>query len=459
MPSLPSNPSLSLPQAAPAVISKTTPSRNCSREIAVRFAIRSCFLLAVTVLFVAVILLNGCSNKAAQTPFERPPAPVSIAVAVAQDVPTYIDAIGKTVAREVVSIQPQVSGRIIKIHFTDGANVKKGDVLFTIDPRPFEANLRQAEANVSKDRALKKQAEANLASDIAKANWGAVQVERYRVLASQGVVSREQYEELRATQNSLDANVGSARAAVNSADESIKVDTAAVETAKVQLSYCTIRSPIDGRAGQRLVDVGNVVNPGGSSNNNTSSSGNPANGNTLLVIERLDPIYADFTISQNSLAEVQQQMRANKLQAEVRLPEESDAPVIGQLTFLNNAVENTTGTVSLRATVPNNDHRFWPGRFVNIRLVLNTIHQAVLVPSSASQMSANGSYVYVVKQDSTAEQRPVTLGQRQGDLIVVENGVAAGERVVTAGQLGVTPGGKVRIDQPATTANASSESK
>jgi len=368
---------------------------------------------------------------------------------VAQDVPTYIDAIGKTVAREVVSIQPQVSGRIMQIHFTDGANVRKGDLLFTIDPRPYEANLKQAQAKVSQDIALKKQAEANLASEIAKANWGAVQVSRYRTLVEQGVVSREQYGELTANQGSLDANVGSARAAVNSADESIKVDTSAVESAKVQLSYCTIRSPIDGRAGQRLVDIGNVVNPGANSNNNNSSSSNPANGNALLVIERLDPIYADFTISQNSLAEVQQQMRANKLTAEVRLPDEATSPVIGQLTFLNNAVENTTGTVALRATVSNSDHRFWPGRFVNIRLVLNTIHQAVLVPAAAPQMSANGSFIYVVKQDSTAEQRPVTLGQRQGELVVVESGVAAGEHVVTAGQLGVTPGGKVRIEQPA----------
>ena len=415
--------------------------------IAMRQSIRC---IAFLVPFAAAMLISGCSNKAAQAPFERPPAPVSITVAVAQDVPTYIDAIGKTVAREVVSIQPQVSGRVTKIHFTDGANVRKGDLLFTIDPRPFEASLRQAQANVSKDQALKKQAEANLASEIAKANWGAVQVERSRTLVSQGVVPREQYEELRATQSSLEANVGSARAAVNSAHESIEVDMAAVESAKVQLSYCTIRSPIDGRAGQRLVDVGNVVNPGGSSSNSSSSSGNPASGNTMLVIERLDPIYADFTISQNSLAEVQQQMRANRLTAEVKLPEDPGTSVIGQLTFLNNAVESTTGTVSLRATVPNSDHRFWPGRFVNIRLVLNTIHQAVLVPASAPQMSANGSFVYVVKQDSTAEQRPVSLGQQQGDLIVVESGVAAGERVVTTGQLGVTPGGPVRIDQPAT---------
>jgi multidrug efflux system membrane fusion protein len=414
--------------------------------------------LIVLALLVLAFSFAGCSNKAAQQAFERPPAPVSISVAVAQDVPTYLDAVGKTVAREVVSIQPQVSGRIIKLHFTDGANVKKGDMLFTIDPAPFEAALRQAQANVSKDIALKKQAESNLASEIAKANWGRVQVNRYKTLVEQGVVSREQYEELRATQNSLEANVGSARAAVNSAEESIRVDTAAVETTKLQLSYCSIHSPIDGRAGQRLVDVGNIVHPGSSTASNAPGTGAVAAENTLLVIERLDPIYADFTISQNRLSEVQQQMGANKLAAEVRLPDEPDSPVIGQLTFLNNAVEDATGTVGLRATIPNSGHRFWPGRFVNIRLVLNTIHQAVLVPTTAPQMAANGSFVYVIKQDSTAEQRPVTLGQRQGDLIVIENGVSAGERVVTTGQLGVTPGGKVHIQQQPT-ATAATETK
>lgn len=406
------------------------------------------------VLFLAGLsatLFTGCANKAQQS-FDRPPAPVSVSVALAQDVPTYLDAIGKTVAREVVSIQPQVSGRITQIHFTDGADVKKGQLLFTIDTRPFEAVLRQAQANVSRDNALKKQAEANLTKEIAQAKWGEVQVNRYRKLVEQGVIPREQYEQLRADQDSLNANVGAARAAVNSAEEAIKVDTAAVESAKVQLSYCYIRSPIDGRAGQRLADVGNVVNPGGSSGGNSGSGGSgnsgSGGGNGLLVIERLDPIYADFTISQNSLAAVQQQMRAGRLRAEVRLPDVSDEPVIGQLTFLNNVVENTTGTVNLRATIPNAGHRFWPGRFVNIRLVLNTIHQAVLVPANAPQMSANGSFVYVVKQDSTAEQRPVALGQRQGDLIVVESGVEPGERVVINGQLGVTPGGKVRVEQP-----------
>jgi multidrug efflux system membrane fusion protein len=402
--------------------------------------------LFVTVL--AAALLPACVKNTAQQSFERPPAPVQVAAAVTQDVPTYLDAIGKTVAREVVSIQPQVSGRITKVHFVDGANVKKGDMLFTIDPRPFEANLKQAQANLARSVALKKQAEANLAREIAQAKWGLAQVERYRVLLEQGVVPREQYEQLRANYDSLKANAEAARASVRSADEAIKVDYAAIESTKVQLSYCYIRSPIDGRAGQRLVDVGNVVNPGGSGGNSNDVNGrNSPGSNSLLVIERLDPIYADFTISQNNLTTVQQQMRLGTLTAEVRLPDVADEPTVGQLTFLDNAVQSATGQVNLRATIPNSGHRFWPGRFVNIRLVLSIIHSAVLVPASAPQMSANGSFVYVVKPDSTAEQRPVSLGQRQGEMIVVEKGIEAGERVVINGQLGVTPGGKVAIEQ------------
>ena len=390
-------------------------------------------------------------RSTAQQGFDRPPAPVQVTEAIRQDVPTYLDAIGKTVAREVVSIQPQVSGRITRIHFTDGANVKKGQLLFTIDTRPFEANLKQAQANYSRTVAQKKQAEANLAKEVAQANWGLTQVNRYAKLVEAGVIPREQYEELRVNYQSLKANADAARSAVNSANEAVKADAAAVESAKVEMSYCYIRSPIDGRAGQRLVDVGNVVSPGSFSNNSGTNNGSAASGNSMLVIERLDPIYADFTISQNTLSSVQQEMSAGTLTAEVRLPDSTDEPVIGQLTFLDNAVQDATGQVGLRATVPNLGHRFWPGRFVNIRLILSTIHQAVLVPATAPQMSAKGTFVYVVKPDSTAEQRAVTLGQRQGDLIVVEQGVQAGERVVTIGQLGVTPGGKVAIEQPKNT--------
>lgn len=387
--------------------------------------------------------LAGCANQAQQN-FERPPAPVVVSTAVSQDVSNYMDALGKIVSRETVAIQPQVSGRITQIHFTDGANVRRGQLLFTIDPRPFDANLKQAQANLAKDAAAKKQSEANLAREVAREKWGLQQVDRYRTLVEQGVVPKEQYEQLRADYDSLKANTEAARAAVRSADETIKVDNAAIETAKLQLSYCYIHSPIDGRAGQRLVDLGNVVNPGGSAS--TESGGTPSN--ALLVIERLDPIYADFTISQNNLTAVQDQMRAGTLSAEVRLPDTVDEPVIGKLTFVDNAVQTETGQVTLRATLPNPGHRFWPGRFVNIRLLLGTISGAVLVPATAPQMSANGSYIYVVKADSTAEQRQVSLGQRQGDLIVVDKGVAAGEKVVTNGQLGVTPGHKVAIEQP-----------
>jgi len=397
----------------------------------------------LAIVLISTAMLAGCANQA-QPNFERPPAPVVVSTAVSQDVSNYMDALGKIVARETVAIQPQVSGRITKIHFTDGANVRRGQLLFTVDPRPFEANLKQAQANLAKDAAAKKQAEANLAREVAREKWGLTQVERYRGLVEQGVVPSEQYQQLRADYDSLKANTEAARAAVRSADETIKVDQAAIETAKVSLSYCYIHSPIDGRAGQRLVDIGNVVNPGGSSNTESGA----VSTNTLLVIERLDPIYADFTISQGSLTAVQEQMRAGTLTAEVRLPDTTDEPVSGRLTFVDNAVQTETGQVTLRATLPNPGHRFWPGRFVNVRLLLGSIPGAVLVPASAPQMSANGSYVYVVKPDSTAEQRNVSLGQRQGDLIVVEKGVSAGEKVVTNGQLGVTPGGKVAIEQP-----------
>src|SRR5689334_2674100 len=413
------------------------------------------FMPLIVCIATAMISIS-CGSKA-QPSFERPPAPVEVTEATSQDVPTYLDAIGKTVAREVVSIQPQVSGRITGIHFTDGANVEKGQLLFTIDPSPFDANLKQAQANLSRSTALKKQAEANLAREEAQAKWGLVQVNRYAKLVEQGVVAREQYEELRANYDSLRATADAARATVNSAQEQVKVDAAAVDKAKVDLSYCYIHSPIAGRAGQRLVDIGNVVNPGG--NNNNNNNGSNGGSNTLLVIERLDPIYADFTISQNNLSQVQEEMRAGTLKTEVRLPDAPDAMVAGQLTFLDVAVQNNTGQVNLRATIPNKDRRFWPGRFVNIRLILSTIHQAVLVPAIAPQNSAKRTFVYVVKPDSTAEQRPVTLGQRQGDLIVVETGVQAGERVVTNGQLGVTPGGKVQVAAPRQSPTANSANK
>jgi membrane fusion protein, multidrug efflux system len=352
---------------------------------------------------VAVSLFTGC-GKESQPAFERPPAPVTAATAAAQDVPIYIDAVGKVVATEVVSIQPQVSGRITRIHFTDGANVKVGDLLFTIDPRPFQAQLNLAEANL---------AQAAAALELARVNFA-----RVESVTDPRAVSRQDYD--------------TKKNAVALAEAQVQQNRAAVDTARLNLDYCTIRSPINGRAGQRTVDIGNVVS---------------ANSGSLLVIQRLDPIYADFTVTENELSAVQRNMANRSLRVEVRLPDDGAEPREGKLTFLDNSVQDGTGTVKLRATLANADRYFWPGRFAKVRLILSTQRDAVLVPAEAPQQSAKGFFVYVIKADSSAELRPVKLGQRQGDLVIIQEGVKAGERVVVKGHLGVTPGGKVQIAQ------------
>jgi membrane fusion protein, multidrug efflux system len=361
---------------------------------------RSVQTLVMACLLVAT--LAACEKKNQPSGFARPPAPVSVAAAVSHDVPRYLDTVGKIVASEVVSIQPQVSGRITEINFTDGANLTKGDSLFTIDPRPYEAQLHSADATLAEKKA---------ALDLAK-----IQFQRYADLLKTNSVSQQDYDQKK---NTLDM-----------ADAQVQQSQAAVETARLNLDYCFIRSPIEGRAGQRLVDIGNVV---------------AANTGSLLVIQRLDPIYADFTITENDLTSVQRNMSRGILKAEVRLPDESQKSGEGTVSFMDNAVQDATGTVKLRATIPNRGDHFWPGRFVKVRLVLRTIRDAVLVPAAAPQMSATGPFVYVVTDDSTAELRPVKLGQRQDDLVVVLDGIKPGERVVVTGQLAVMPGAKVHV--------------
>lgn len=350
-------------------------------------------------------LIGGCDKT--QPSFERPPAPVRVAPAVARDVPVYIDAVGKMVAREVVTIQPEVSGRITKIHFTDGADVKAGDRLFTVDPRPYEAQLHQAQANLA-------QAQASL--NLAKVNFA-----RVKNVSDPRAVSRQDFD--------------AKKSAVETAEAAVQQSRAALESARLNLDYCTIRSPISGRAGRRMVDIGNVVS---------------ANDTSLLVIQRLDPIYADFTIPESELTAVQRNIRERSLRVEVRLPDENSnmGPRDGKLTFIDNSVQDNTGTIKLRATLTNSDRRFWPGRFAKIRLILKIERDAVLVPASAPQLSAKGPFVYVIKPDLSAELRPVKVGQQHDGLVVIEKGLKAGERVVVDGQMSVTPGGKVRLVKP-----------
>ena len=362
---------------------------------------RARFAGGAAALLLTALAAASCGGKKDPQAFERPPAPVTVAQAVTREVPVYLDEVGKCVAREVVSIQPQVSGRVTRLHFTDGADVKRGDLLFTIDPRPYEAQLHAAQADLAR---------ASAALNLARSQWT-----RAETLIQTKAISQEEYD--------------TRKNAVDLTQAQVQQATAAAEAARLNLEYCSIRSPIDGRAGHRLVDVGNVVT---------------ANTATLLTIERLDPIYADFTVAQNDLTVVQRNMKRGDLRVEVRLPDEPDKPVSGALTFLDNSVADATGTVTLRATVGNVDHRLWPGRFVRVRLLLSMLPGAVLLPAVAPQLSGKGPFVYVVKADATAEIRPVKTGQRQGDSIVIEEGVKAGERVVVTGQLGVTPGGKVR---------------
>jgi multidrug efflux system membrane fusion protein len=348
----------------------------------------------------ALVLGAGCGRAPAAANQAGPP--VQIAVATSGDVPLYIDEIGRTTAREMVAIRPQVSGQITGIHFKDGADLHKGDLLFKIDPRPYQASLDQAKASW---------ASAKASLQLANDDWA-----RYQSLDPRSI-SRSDYD---AKKNAV------------AVDEAlVEAGSASIETAAVNLDYCTIRSPIDGLAGQRLVDMGNVVT---------------ANSDTvLLTIQRMDPIYADFTVNENDLTQVRNYLAKGTLKVEVRSPTDPDHPRDGDLTFLDNAVQDGTGTVKLRGTMGNADRKFWPGQFVNVRLVLQVLKNAVLVPASAIQLAQTGSYVYVVKDDGTAEPRPVEVGQRQGEEVVIAKGVSEGEKVVTMGQMLVIPGKAVTI--------------
>jgi len=365
----------------------------------------------------ALLASSACSRNKVQAAPAMPPPLVTVAKATSQNVPRYLDEIGKNMAFESVTVTPQVGGRIVERHFQDGENLSKGQLLFVIDPRPYQAQRDSAQATL---------AQAKAALDLAK-----IQFARDESIIESRAISKQDYD---TKKNTVDVDQAQVEAA-----------QAALETAKLNLEYCYIHSPIDGRAGARLVDVGNVVQ---------------ANSTSLLSIQRLNPIYANFTVTESDLPDVQKQMAHGELKAAVRLPSEPEnAARIGRIEFLDNAVQNGTGTVNLRATLSNPDRHFWPGQFVDVKLLLATDKGAVLIPNQAAQISQRGPFVYVVKPDSTAELRPVVLGQRQGDQVVVTQGVAPNESVVVTGQLLVRPGGKVRVDggpsaAPASNANS-----
>jgi membrane fusion protein, multidrug efflux system len=375
-------------------------------------AVKLTGILGFVVGMIVLVATAGCNRGDVHAAAgSLPEAPlVTVVKADATDVPIYLDEIGRNGAFESVTVTPQVGGRITERHFEDGANLAKGQLLFVIDPRPYQAQVDSAQASLA-------QAKANL--ELAKIDFA-----RDASLVGTKAISQQDYDTKKSTVDVDQAQVEAAQAAL--------------ETAKINLEYCFIHSPIEGRAGARLVDIGNVVQ---------------ANATSLLLVQRLDPIYADFTITERDLPEVQEDMKRGTLEAEVRLPSDPQGRGrIGKLTFLDNAVQNGTGTVNLRATVRNADHHFWPGQFVDVRLVLATEKGAVLVPSQATQVSQEGPYVFVVAPDGTAELRLVKLGQREGNNVVIAQGVKAGENVVLTGQLTLVPGFKVRVTQAPTAA-------
>ena len=362
-----------------------------------------CFVLAAAGLLLSAAV--GCRKKNVQAAPPAMPDPlVTVVKATVQDVPQYLDEIGKNAAFESVTVTPQVGGPITERHFEDGATLKKGQLLFVIDPRPYQAQVDSAQASLA-------QAKAAL-------DYDRIQFTRYAEVIDTRAVSKSDYD---TKKDAVDVD----QAKVDAAEASLT-------TAKLNLEYCYIRSPIEGRAGARLVDVGNVVQ---------------ANSTPLLSIQRIDPIYASFTVTESDLPQVQQGLARGTLKAAVRLPSDPDNVARGgRVEFLDNSVQSGSGTVCLRATVANADHHFWPGQLVKVRLVLATEKAAVLIPGQAAQISQQGPFVLVVKSDDTAEFRPVKLGQRQRDQVVVMAGILPNERVVLTGHMLVRPGAKVRIE-------------
>jgi membrane fusion protein, multidrug efflux system len=357
--------------------------------------------------------------------------PVVTTKVAEKDVPIDLAAIGNVEAYTTISVRSQVTGQLREAGFHEGDSVKKGDLLFSIDRRPFEAALQQAQANLMRDQALLSQAEAQLNRDAANAEYQQLTAERQAQLVTRGIVSKDVAEQARAAADAAGATAKADKAAIESARAQLVAQQAAVDNAKVSLDYTTIRSPIDGSTGNLAVKVGNLVT---------------ANQTELMTIAQIQPAYVTFSVPATHLATIKQHMAGSKLQV-VATPQNADARIAdGTLSFVDNGVDMTTDTIKLKATFPNTDRALWPGQFVRVTLRLATLPHAMVLPSQAVQTGQDGQYVFVVKPDSTVEQRPVTSGQRLDQDVVIEKGVRAGETVVTEGQLRLEPGSRVTTD-------------
>jgi multidrug efflux system membrane fusion protein len=391
-------------------------------------------------LVLACLCLYGCAGSGNATPGTGKgggkkgggggDVPVTVVKVERKDVPVDLQVIGNVEAYSAIAVKAQVGGVLTKVHFQEGDYVKKGDLLFTIDARPLQAQLQQAQANFAKNTAQLRQAEANLARDVAQARYAQAQADRYARLMQEGVISKEQSEQ---TRTNADA-VAQAVSADNAAIESVKAESGAtqatVDNIKVLLEYTEIRSPIDGRTGNLAVKQGNVVN---------------ANTVDMMTINEIEPIYVTFAVPESQLGMIKKYQARGKLPVSVIPQDDETAREAGFLTFVDNNVDMGTGTIRLKATFPNKEHRLWPGQFVRVNLRLTTQGNALVVPNQAVQTGQNGEFVFVVKEDRTVESRPVVTGVRSDQLLVVDKGLEAGETVVTEGQLRLAPGSRVAV--------------
>jgi len=367
--------------------------------------------------------------------------PVVTTKVTQQDVPVDIAAVGNVEAYTSVSVRSQVTGQLQEAFFKEGDIVKKGQKLFTIDARPLEATLQQAQANLLRDQALLNQANAQLARDQANATFLKASADRQAEMLSKGLVSKEAAEQTRAASAAAIETTKADMAAVESAKAQAVVQNSVVENAKVQLSYTTIRSTIDGRTGNNTVKPGNLVS---------------ANSTELVTISQLQPVYVTFSVPAVHLSTIKHHTSADPMMVTATPQDGNAQPVEGRLTFIDNLIDATTDTIKLKASFDNKDLRLWPGQFTRVTLRLSTLSQATVIPSVAVQVGQDGQFVFVVKPDMTVEQRPITVAQRFGEIVVVDKGLAPGETVVTEGQLRLEQGTKV---QPGDTNGVATEGR
>ncbi len=361
--------------------------------------------------------------------------PVVVAKSTLKNVPIEISPVGNVEAYSVVTVRAQTGGMITKVNFQEGDYVKKDDVLFLLDRKPLEGQMKSAVASLQKSTALELQAEANLNRDAANAKYAKEQTERYLKLVDEGIFAKEQGEQLKSNADSLAQLLEADRAAINSAKAQMESDQSAINNLNIQLGYTIVAAPIDGRTGNILQKAGNIITAGTTD---------------LATINQVEPIYVTFAVPEARLADVKKYMAQGSLQVTAHAQDGSGDTETGELTFIDNSVDTTTGTIKLKGTFKNTARKMWPGQFVNATLRLTTRPNAVVVPNQAVQTGQDGTYIYVVKPDQTVEVRPVTVGPRVDLDLVIDKGLDADETVVIEGQLRLQPGSRVQFrDQPA----------